>query len=54
MAVRDGVDYPLTLLQLQKKVWHEVKQISNRNILTELSNMNVVGANNADYLSEEA
>jgi hypothetical protein len=42
MTVRDGNDSPLTLLQLQKQIWNDVKKIDKKEILKEISNSNVV------------
>jgi hypothetical protein len=42
LAVRDQNDFPLTRLQLQKDIFHQVKRMSTSDITNKVCNMNVV------------
>jgi hypothetical protein len=48
MTVRDGNDSPLTLLQLQKQIWNDVKKIDKK----EISNSNVLSVTDIQSLAD--
>ena len=50
LAVRDRSDNPLTLLQLQKEVWKNVKKLDKSRLLHEISSLNVVS--NVENITE--
>jgi hypothetical protein len=52
MTVHDGNDSPLTLLQLQKQIWNDVKKIDKKEILKEISNSNVLSVTDIQSLAE--
>lgn len=48
IAVRDQNEFPLTLLQLQKDIYHEVKRMSVSEITNKICNMNLVSVDTID------
>ena len=52
MTVRDGNDSLLTLLQLQKQIWNDVKKIDKKEILKEISNSNVLSLTDIQSLAD--
>ncbi|MES9902851.1 MAG: hypothetical protein ABW168_09220 [Sedimenticola sp.] len=50
IAVRDRNDKPLTVLQLQKDVFHDAKQLSKSELIRKMSNCNIVEAESLDGL----
>lgn len=53
IAVRDQNEFPLTLLQLQKDIYHEVKRMSVSEITNKICNMNLVSVNTIDQKIDE-
>ena len=54
MAVRDGEENPLTILQLQKTVFSSVKRLSKSEIIRNISALNVIKCNNLEELTKIA
>lgn len=52
IAVRDQNEFPLTLLQLQKDIYHEVKRMSVSEISNKICNMNLVSVDTIDQKIE--
>ena len=53
MTVRDRSENPLTMLQLQKKVWEMVKKIPKNDLLKEMTSANLVKAADYEALSQQ-
>ena len=49
LCVKDNADQPLTILQLQKSVWADVKKGKKTQILNELSEINIVHSDSAKF-----
>jgi hypothetical protein len=53
MTVRDRSENPLTMLQLEKKVWEMVKKIPKNDLLKEMTSANLVKAADYEALSQQ-
>lgn len=53
MTARDRSENPLTMLQLQKKVWETVKKILKNDLLKEMTSANLVKAADYEALSQQ-